>query len=71
MFSDSVGHNLLLSFTHLVPTILHPIFCGVPQALSNVWLWVSVSVPVSYWKDDDWPRVKSMRIGECAWASFH
>lgn len=43
----------------------------VLQALSNVWLWVSVSVPASYWKDDDWPRVKSMRIGECPWESFH
>ena len=50
---DSVGCVLLVSSTSMAPTILSlPSSSGFQS--SNIWLWVSVSVPISYWMKPLW-----------------
>lgn len=46
--ADSVGF-LVLSLTSLVPLILPPFFHKILQDPFNIWLWVSVSVSISWW----------------------
>ena len=44
----SVGF-LVVPLTPLDPKVLPPLVRRIPQAPSNVWLWVSTSVPISIW----------------------
>lgn len=46
---DSVNFFLVVPFTPLAPTVLLWPFIRVSWALPNVWLWVSVSAPISCW----------------------
>jgi hypothetical protein len=47
---DSVG-LLVVPLTPLAPEIFPPLFHMIPQALPNVWLWVSASVSIRSWVD--------------------
>lgn len=46
---DSVNFFLVVAFTSLAPTVLLWPFIRVSWALPNVWIWVSVSAPISCW----------------------
>lgn len=58
---------LQVSVVPLAP-ITVPLFYLVAQGPSNVWLWVSSSLPISFWvkaSQDNWSRQQSMSIGIC------